>query len=89
MGEYGSGDEDEFLLLGIVNRHAGHIIWQQVGGALESFKVDGKRGGQCSRQHRLAGSRHVFEQNVPFAEDGHHQIFQNIAFADDHALDVV
>jgi hypothetical protein len=88
IGERRARDEIEAPRLLIVDRHARHVVGQQIGGALQTLERHAQRDRQRTGEHRLARSRHVLDQHVAFAQQGGQQQLDGIPLADDDLLDV-
>ena len=89
VGEDGPGVEFERTGLLVVDRDAGDIAREQVGSELDARvrPLNGLR--DSSRERGLAGARNVLEQDVPVAEHRGQDEFDDVALAQDGALDVV
>ncbi len=83
-----AGPELERVGLLVEHAHAGDVVGQQVGRALQPLEADAQAGGDGPGQHGLAGAGHVLDEHVSLAEQGHHQQFDLLSFADDDGFDV-
>jgi hypothetical protein len=88
LANTGPGRNSKSALLTVVDRDAGDVAGQQVGGELQPTDraVDG--AGQRLRQRGLADPGHVLDQQVPFGEQGHERDPDDLGLADQHAFDV-
>jgi hypothetical protein len=55
---------------------------------LEPFEVDAHANRHAASQHCFAGTRYVFQQNVPLAQQRNQQEFDLLSLADDDFFDV-
>ncbi len=68
---------------------ARHVTREQVRRELDALESTADAPGDCLCQHRLADARHVLDQDVSLAQQGHHDELDLAAFSNDHALDIV
>jgi hypothetical protein len=54
----------------LVDARARHVDRQEVGGPLDPVRVEGERAGDSAREERLAGARHVLDEDVSLREQG-------------------
>ena len=89
VGEDGAGVELEGSGLLVVDGDAGDVAREQVGRELDAGvrALHGLRHG--AGQRGLARARHVLEQDMAVAEHGGQDEFDDVALAQDGALDVV
>ena len=84
----GPGAELELLRALVEERDAGDVARQQVGRELDAAKRAVERARERLGEHGLADARHVLEQHVAFAQQRDQQQVDDVALADDDALDV-
>ena len=89
VGKRGALQKLKLAALLVEDRHAGDVVGQQVGGALEALETDAQAGGQRAGKHRLADAGHILQQHVPIAQQRYQQQLDHIALADDHTLDII
>ena len=80
--------ELELLGLLVVDRQAGHVGRQQVRRELDPPERATEAPGDGLGQDRLAGARHVLDQEVAAAQQGDEREPDFVVLADDDALDV-
>src|SRR5205807_7457559 len=80
----------ELELLGrrAVDVHARDIGGEQVRRELQTLEAATQRAGERLRQHRLAHTGHVFDQDVAAAQQRNHTQFDLRGFADEYMADV-
>ena len=76
--------ELEHMGLLIEHAHAGDVVGQQVGRALQPLEADSQAGGDGPGQHRLAGAGHIFQQHVPLAEQTQQAQLDNFGIGHHH-----
>src|SRR5262249_290764 len=73
----------------VVKAQAGDIAGQQIGGALDARKCGVEGTGERARQHCLSQTWNVLDERMPLAEKRNQQEPDDLALADDHAIDVL
>ena len=81
--------ELEFGGLGIENRSAGNVVWQQIRRALDSLERAADTLRDRPRQHCLGHSRNVLQQQMSFGEKRNQRQHDFLPLADHHLLDVI
>ena len=84
----GPGPELELLVLLVVDRQAGDVRGQQVRRELDPSEAAAEAPGDRLGEDRLAGARHVLDQEVAAAQERDERQPDFVVLADDHALDV-
>ena len=80
--------ELELLGLLVVDRQAGDVGRQQVRRELDAPERAAEAAGDRLGEHRLAGARHVLDQEVAAAQQRDEREADLVVLADDDALDV-
>ncbi len=62
----GTGAELELAVLLVEDRHAGDIVGQQVGRALQALELPAQADGEGPGQHGLADAGDILDQDMPF-----------------------
>ena len=71
----------------VEDRHARNVAGQEVGGALQPAEIDVECDRQGTRQHGLAHTGHILQQNMPFTQKGDHQQVDRVVVADNDVAD--
>ena len=88
VGEDRSRPEAEIAQFLIEEGDATDVGREQIGSELDASALAANGARQRPRQRRLANARHVFDQDVAFAEHGDEQALDHLGLADDDPADV-
>ena len=88
LAEDRPGPELELLGLLVVDRQPGHVRGQQVRGELDPPEGAAEAARDGLGEDRLAGSRHVLDEEVTAAQESHQGEADLEVLAHDHAFDI-
>ena len=89
IGKDGSWLENKLPGLLVKDRGAGDVGGQQVRGELDALEGAIQRTRQGARQHGLAGTGDILDEQVPAAEQGDDGPPDRFGLPDDHRLDLI
>ena len=70
-----AGAEIERAAVLIEHTHAGDVVGQEVGRALQALEGEAEAGGYRAGKHGLARAGHVFDKDVPLTQKRDEQVF--------------
>src|SRR5690606_38695921 len=89
IGEGRARDKLELARLLVIDADPRNVAGQQVRCTLQAAEVGVKTQRQCPRQHCLADTGDIFEQDMPLTEQGNDQGINYVAFADDDLFNIL